>query len=327
MPPDTIAAVATAAGEGGIGIVRISGPGAPAIGARLFRGRGGRPLSEAAPFRLTLGAAVDRSGDVIDEVLAVRMPPGRSYTGEATVEIQAHGGPAVLEAILGEALAAGAREAQPGEFTKRAFLGGRIDLAQAEAVAELIAARSVAARRRAVRQLQGKAGERVRELRRDLLDCLAYGEALIDFGEEEGIADPLPGTALGEIARGIRGLLEEGRAGARGTEGSSVVFIGLPNSGKSSIFNKLSDSSRSIVTPDPGTTRDYVEERAMLRGIRVVLTDTAGIRATEDRAEAEGVRRGLACAREARLVLLVVDGSLPPPLKPASWPATSQVTT
>ena len=309
--PATIAAVATGAG-GGIGIVRISGPEALAIGDRIFAGRGGRPLAAVPPFRLTRGSVVaPASGETIDEVLAVRMPQGRSYTGEETVEIHAHGGPAVLDAVLAEALAAGARAARPGEFTKRAFLNGRIDLAQAEAIAELIAARTEAGRRRALRQLQGGAGERVRAISRELVECLAHGEAVIDFADEEGIAEPFPAPRVTEAARSIRGLLEADREGSSRPEGARVVFAGRPNTGKSSLFNKLTNMPRSIVTPDPGTTRDYVEERMVLAGVRVILTDTAGLREARDLAEAEGIRRSLERAGEADLVLLLIDGSEP----------------
>jgi tRNA modification GTPase len=308
---DTIAAVATGAG-GGIGIVRISGPDALAIGARVFRGGGGRSLEAGAPFLLVLGTAHDPdSREPIDEVLAVRMPEGRSYTGEPTVEIQGHGGRVVLEAVLQATLRAGARLAGPGEFTRRAFISGRLDLTQAEAVAELICAEDDATRRAALRQLHGAVAGEVNRLRERLLDLVANVEAALDFEEGE-IPDDLPSPAqVDSLAGDIRQLAVRA-GGAAGVPGAiSVAFAGRANSGKSSIFNYLLNFKRSIVAPVPGTTRDYIEERSMIGGASVTLIDTAGLRATFDAVEAEGVRRSIKRIEDAGIVILVLDGSEP----------------
>jgi len=306
---DTIAAVATGAG-GGIGIVRISGPDALSIAARIFRGRGGRPLETFPPFLLVLGTAgAPDSCEPIDEVLAVHMPEGRSYTGEATVEIQGHGGRFVLEAVLQATLSAGARPAGPGEFTKRAFLSGRLDLTQAEAVAELICAEDDETRRGALRQLHGAVAGEINRLREQLLDFVVRAEAALDFEEGE-IPDDLPSTTdIGSLAGDIRKLAARASSsgGARG--GIRVAVAGRPNSGKSSIFNYLLNFKRSIVAPLPGTTRDYIEERSMIGGASVTLIDTAGIRTSEDLVEAEGVSRSIQQIEDAGIVILVLDGS------------------
>jgi tRNA modification GTPase len=308
---ETIAAVATGAG-GGIGIVRISGCDALAIAGRVFRGRGGRRLEQSAPFQLVLGAAHDPdSGEAIDEVLAVQMPAGRSYTGEPVVEIQCHGGRAVLESVVQAAYRGGARPAGPGEFTKRAFLSGRLDLAQAEAVAGLIGAEDEASRRAALRQLQGAVGLEVNQLRERLLDLVARVEAALDFEEGE-IPDDLPAPSqIDALAGAIRRLAALAPAADGVARGVRVVLAGRANSGKSSIFNYLLSRSRSIVSAVPGTTRDYVEERSVLGGASVTLVDTAGIRPTADAVEAEGVRRSIDQIAAAGVVVLVLDGSEP----------------
>ncbi|MHB8834546.1 MAG: tRNA uridine-5-carboxymethylaminomethyl(34) synthesis GTPase MnmE [Candidatus Methylomirabilia bacterium] len=308
---DTIAAVATAAG-GGIGIVRVSGPDALAIASRIFRGRGGRSLADSPPFLLVLGTASDPdSAEPIDEVLAVHMPEGRSYTGETTVEIQGHGGRSVLEAVLQATLRAGARCAGPGEFTKRAFLSGRLDLTQAEAVAELICAEEDEARRAALRQLHGAVGSEVERLRERLLDLVARVEAALDFEEGE-IPDDLPSPAhMYPLAGAIRQLAGQACGTAGAPRGLCVAFVGRANSGKSSIFNYLLNFERSIVTPIPGTTRDYIEERSMIGGASITLVDTAGLRATDDLVEEQGVRRSVERIADAGILILVLDGSEP----------------
>lgn len=308
---DTIAAVATGAG-GGIGIVRISGPAALGVGGSIFRGRGGRSLGEAPPFLLGLGTAVaPGSCEPLDEALAVWMPAGRSYTGETTVEIHAHGGPAVLEAVLQAAIAAGARLAEPGEFTKRAFLGGRLDLTQAEAVAAIIGAESELERRCALANLRGGLAVAVRHLRGRLLELVAGAQAALDFGDEEDAGeDPTP-AAVVELAREIRELAGRGRAARVATRGPRVAIAGRPNSGKSSLFNVLVNFERSIVAPGPGTTRDYVEERAVIGGAAVTLIDTAGLRRSDDPVEAEGVTRSWKQIEESDLLVVLIDGSQP----------------
>jgi len=308
---ETIAAIATGAG-GGIGIVRISGPEALSIAARIFRGRGGRPLGAFPPFLLALGTAIDPdTSEPIDEALAVHMPEGHSYTGESTVEIQGHGGRVVLEAVLQATLRAGARCAGPGEFTKRAFLSGRLDLTQAEAVAELICAEDEEARRAALRQLHGAVASEINRLREQLLDFVVRVEAALDFEDGE-IPDDLPSPSqIQPLADALRQLAAQASVAAGGHRGFCVAFAGRANSGKSSIFNYLLDFDRSLVDPFPGTTRDYIEERSVLGGASITLIDTAGIRATDDFVEAQGVRRSIQRIAEARIVILVLDGSEP----------------
>lgn len=309
---DTIAAVATPPGEGGIAVIRVSGPEACATASRIFRSRAGRRLEEAPPFRLSLGEVRDpSSGERVDEVLAVRMPPGRSYTGEEMVEIHSHGGRAVVAAILRSLLEAGARHAEPGEFTRRAFLGGRMDLSQAEAVAELIRADSEEARRAALHQLEGGLGREIAGLRARLIELLAEVEAVIDFAEEEGLVVELSPARVSGIARDMRDLVTRGEAASAAGNGVKVTIAGRPNSGKSSLFNILSCSERSIVTPLAGTTRDYIEEKATLGGMTVTLVDTAGIRDPRDEAEAEGIRRSFARIEEAAVLVLLLDGTIP----------------
>lgn len=308
---DTIAAIATAVG-GGIGIVRISGPEALAIAGRIFRGRAGRLLASAPPFRLVLGEAVEpATGTAIDETLAVHMPAGRSYTGEPTVEIQAHGGRSVLDAILKAAIDAGARPAGPGEFTKRAFHFGRLDLTQAEAVAALVAAETAGQRRAALRQLQGEVGERIRSLRERLLDVASRVEAALDLEDDDGPAC-LPGQPELEALAGEIGALADQAGTGYPREGVRVVIAGRTNTGKSSLFNYLLKYDRSIVSAVPGTTRDYVEARSAFGDAAVTLVDTAGFRESDDVVEAEGVRRTIAQLEGADVVVLVQDGSAPP---------------
>ncbi len=239
------------------------------------------------------------------------MPEGRSYTGEPVVEIQGHGGRGVLESVLQAALRAGARHAEPGEFTKRAFLSGRLDLTQAEAVAALICAEDDQSRRAALRQLQGAVSGEVNGFRERLLDIVAGVEAALDFEEGE-IPDELPTPELIEsLAAEIRKLAMKGNGAAGAPGGVRIAFAGRANSGKSSIFNYLLSNERSIVAASPGTTRDYIEERSMIGGASVTLIDTAGLRATDDDVEAEGVRRSLRRIQDAGIVVLVLDGSEP----------------
>ena len=312
---DTIAAIATPPGVGGIGIVRISGPEAFAIGRRVFRPTAGADAGEApASHLLTYGHVVDSAtGETIDEVLAAFMRAPRTYTREDVVEINAHGGPLVLQRILELTFAAGARAARPGEMTLRAFLNGRLDLAQAEAVMSLINAESDAGRRLALRQLQGDLSARVQQARSDALAALVRIEASIDFPEEE-VPAPDPAELAGLID-GARAQIGELLAGAdRGRvlrEGLRVALIGRPNVGKSSLLNALLRTERAIVTPIPGTTRDTVEERATIGGVALHLVDTAGLTPTDDAVERVGVERSRAAARTADLILFVLDGSVP----------------
>ncbi len=304
---DTIVAIATPVGSGGIGIVRLSGPDAGPILHRIFT-----RAEDLVPQRLTYGHVIDPAGEkTVDEVLAVYMPAPHTYTRQDVVEIDCHGGPAPLRQVLDLCLAHGARLAGPGEFTLRAFLNGRIDLAQAEAVADIVAAKTDAGLRLAVAQLDGQLSARIQTVRTRLLDALAWVEASIDFDEDE-----VPPREIDADLRSAQETLSDLIAGAeRGIvyrQGIRTAIVGQPNVGKSSLLNALLRVERAIVTPIPGTTRDTLEETLNLGGIPLVLVDTAGIRAdTRDMAEDMGVARSRAALAQADLALLVVDGSRP----------------
>ncbi len=311
---DTIAAIATPPGVGGVGIVRISGPQAFKIGAEIFRPARSSTALPLPSHLLTHGMVANPdSGEMVDEVLAAFMRAPHTYTREDVVEIDAHGGPLVLRHILELALAHGARAARPGEMTLRAFLNGRIDLAQAEAVMALIVAESEAGRRLAMRQLQGELSARVRAARARALDALARIEASIDFPEEE-VPPPDPAELAALIAAStdvVSGLLAGADQGRILREGVRVAIVGRPNVGKSSLLNALLGVERAIVTAIPGTTRDTVEERASIAGVALHLVDTAGLTPTDDPIERIGVERSRAAAASADLLLFVVDGSVP----------------
>ncbi|MBN1936321.1 MAG: tRNA uridine-5-carboxymethylaminomethyl(34) synthesis GTPase MnmE [Anaerolineae bacterium] len=304
---DTIAAVATAVGAGGIGIVRLSGPDALPILKRLLR-----PARPLTPRALAYGHIVDpATGEVVDEVLAAWMPAPHTYTCQDVVEIDGHGGPAPLRRILGLCLQHGARLAGPGEFTLRAFLNGRIDLAQAEAVADLVEAQTEAGLRLAVDQLDGHLSQRVRQIRERLLAALAWLEASIDFE-----ADEIPSYDIDDDLNFSLTQLDALLAGAnRGLiyrQGVRAAIVGRPNVGKSSLLNALLRVERAIVAPQPGTTRDTLEETLNLNGIPLVLVDTAGIRREiEGEVEGLGVERSRRALAQADLAVLVVDGSAP----------------
>lgn len=321
MPPtasytdDTIAAIATPPGIGGIGVVRLSGPDAFAVGLRIFQPAHPLAEGEAPPSHLLLyGHVVDSaSGAVVDEVLAAFMRAPRTYTREDVVEISAHGGPLVLRRILGLALAAGARSAQPGEMTLRAFLNGRVDLAQAEAVMALINAETDAGHRLALRQLQGELSAEVGRARTHAMEALVRIEASIDFPEEE-VPPPDPdelATLIAGAQEGVEHLLAGADRGRVLREGLRVALVGRPNVGKSSLLNALLRTERAIVTPIAGTTRDTVEEKALIGGIAATLVDTAGLTPTENPVERIGVERSRAAAQAADLLLLALDGSEP----------------
>ncbi len=307
---DTIAAISTPLGAGGIGIVRISGPQSLAIAQRLFRSKkeSGRLLSH----RLCLGEIrhpVD--GRVIDEVFLVYMEQPKTYTREDVVEIQCHSGILILQEILQAVLACGARLADPGEFTKRAFLNGRLDLTQAEAVIDLIQAKTRRSLEIANSQRSGRLSREVRSAQEKILDLLTLLDAAIDFPDED-----LPEISAEEIGRRIRearadldALLRTYAEGKLYREGLAAVIVGRPNAGKSSLLNSLLKEDRAIVTPIPGTTRDIIEETLNLAGIPLRLTDTAGLRPAQDAIEEEGVRRTRERLAQADLVLWVVDGS------------------
>ena len=296
----TIAAIATPAGSGGVGIVRLSGPDAISIATAVVR----RPLP---PRRAVVSWAYDPgSGERIDEVLAIAMPGPRSYTGEDVAELQGHGGAENLARLLGAVLGAGAVMAGPGEFTRRAFENGRIDLTQAEAVAGVIAAGSERALRAAQRQLAGELGREIGSLQDEAVTALAGIEASIDF-PDEGLSFPGPEAALTRVQAGIHGLLATTEVGRALHEGLEVALIGPPNVGKSSLLNALVGEERALVAAAPGTTRDYVEVRVVWDGIPVTLVDTAGEREAESEIERRGVALGRARAARADVRVWVRD--------------------
>ena len=311
---DTIAAIATAVGEGGIGIVRLSGPGAVAVADRLFRGVKGRPAAVQPSHHATYGHIIDpASGQTVDEVLCLVMRAPRSYTREDVVEIHCHGGPLPLKRILGLVLAAGARLAEPGEFTKRAFLNGRLDLSQAEAVIDVIRAKTDASLRMAVGQLAGAFSEKVRLFRQETLRLVAHLEAAIDFPEEdiEELAAQDVAATVDRLVAEIDALLATAQTGRILREGLATVIVGRPNVGKSSLLNTLLGETRAIVTDIPGTTRDIIEEYINIGGIPLKVIDTAGIRETADTVERIGVARAREVTAQADLILLVLDASAP----------------
>lgn len=311
---DTIAAISTALGPGAIGIVRLSGPEALAMAQKVFRPARGRTVGPEESFRLLYGYVVDpEDGQKIDEALLAVMRAPRSYTREDVVEFHCHGGLAAQRAVLRLVLRLGARLAEPGEFTRRAFLNGRIDLAQAEAVAAVVAARSNAALRASVRQLDGGLSERLRKLRADLVGALAQIEATIDFCDEDLEAvDWAKITGELECVRlGLERLLETAFLGRVLEQGLRTAIVGRPNVGKSSLLNALLMRERAIVSDIPGTTRDTVEELVEIGGIPVHLVDTAGIREGGDQVERLGVARSIKAIEQADLVLAVIDLAAP----------------
>ncbi|MCL4503535.1 MAG: tRNA uridine-5-carboxymethylaminomethyl(34) synthesis GTPase MnmE [Deltaproteobacteria bacterium] len=309
-PAATIAAISTPPGEAGIGIVRLSGPEAAAIARKIFRPH--QPRQTWRSHRLYLGHIVDPQGSVIDEVLLTWMQAPQTYTREDVVEINCHSGFAVLSRILALVLEHGARLAQPGEFTLRAFLSGRIDLTQAEAVLEVIRSRTSAALQAAEGHLQGSLGLGLARIREDLLDWLARVEAALDFPEEaEELASEAMIEALAIQVAALEDLAATYKSGRLLREGLLAVIAGRPNAGKSSLLNRLLDLDRSIVTEIPGTTRDLIEETITLGGIQVRLSDTAGLRPARDRLEELGIARTRERLAQADLVLYLVDGSEP----------------
>ncbi|HLZ70814.1 MAG TPA: tRNA uridine-5-carboxymethylaminomethyl(34) synthesis GTPase MnmE [Dehalococcoidia bacterium] len=304
MREDTIAAIATAPGEGAIGVVRISGPGATGIAKRIGLGSLRDRRARFAHFR------DPASGAALDEGIALLMRGPRSYTGEDVVELQGHGGSRVLRRLFEATLCAGARAAEPGEFTLRAFLNGRLDLAQAEAVLALVQARTDVAADLALAGLQGKLTGPLRAARTAALELLAYLSARADFPDEDVPLRDI-GPELAALGDRLERLAAEAEYGLLQREGASIAIVGRPNAGKSSLLNRLLRQDRAIVTPVPGTTRDTLEETANLGGLRVVLTDTAGIRETTDAVERLGVERSRAAAAASDLLLLVIDASTP----------------
>lgn len=303
---DTIAAISTALGESGIGIIRISGTDAVDIASRVLD----RGVRKAETHTIHYRHAVCKN-EIIDEVLVSVMLAPRSYTGENTVEINCHGGVLAVERVLEEVLKAGASLAEPGEFSKRAFLNGRIDLSQAEAVMDIIQAKNRFALKAAVSQLSGTLSKKLKELRNQLLDETAWIEAALDDPEHydlSGYPEELEKKTDAMIAD-LETLIRNAENGKVMKEGISTVILGRPNAGKSSLMNLLSGADRAIVTDIAGTTRDILTEHIRLAGLSLNLTDTAGIRESEDIVERIGVERARKAAEEADLLLLVIDGS------------------
>ncbi|KQR08801.1 tRNA uridine-5-carboxymethylaminomethyl(34) synthesis GTPase MnmE [Deinococcus sp. Leaf326] len=319
---DTIAAIATAPGSAGVGIVRVSGPAALEIADGAFRGR--RTPSRTQGGRFLFGQLVAEGGEVLDEGLCLVFRGPRSYTGEDVAELQTHGSPAVLARVLARVLELGARPARPGEFTLRAYLSGRLDLAQAEAVLHLVNAGGEAARRQGALGLSGALGARIAGVAADVTRTLAAIQAMLDY-PEEGVPDEDRAEPLARAQAGLRALLDTARAGQAATRGARLALIGRPNVGKSSLLNALLGYERSIVTPVPGTTRDYLEAGVELAGVPVTLVDTAGLRETADPIEAAGVRQAAALAQQADLVLVLEDGHAPREPLPEGAPQGARV--
>ena len=311
MAEDTISAVITALGEGAVGIVRISGEQALEVGEKLFKAASGKNLAEYPANTLAYGNVYDLDGSLVDEVLAVYMRGPRSYTAEDVVEIQCHGGIESLRKILSLTYKVGARPAEPGEFTKRAFLNGRIDLTQAEAVMDIIKSRSEASLKLAVRQQKGQLAQVLRGLRKGLVDIVVNLEAVIDYPEEdiEDLTYSHVQDNLNESVAGIEKLLSNAHTGKILREGLKTAIVGRPNVGKSSLLNALLREERAIVSQYAGTTRDVIEEQLLLDGVPLVLADTAGIRTTDDFVEKIGVEKSRQLLQEAELVICVIDGS------------------
>lgn len=310
MQEETISAVITALGEGAVGIVRISGEKALAVGERMFRAASGKKLADYAPNTLVYGHIYE-DDSLIDEVLAVFMKAPRSYTAEDVVEIQCHGGIQSLRKILELSYKEGARPAEAGEFTKRAFLNGRIDLTQAEAVMDIIRSRSEASLKLAVRQQNGQLAKALRSLRKDLVDIVVNLEAVIDYPEEdiEDVTFTKVQESISNSCVKIQHLLAHAHTGKILREGLRTAIVGRPNVGKSSLLNALLKEDRAIVSEYAGTTRDVIEEQLLLDGVPLVLADTAGIRQTDDYVEQIGVEKSKQHLQDAELVICVVDGS------------------
>ena len=313
MKPDTIAAIATGSARTAIGILRISGPEAVQVLSAVFTPKGHTPLLDRSPGTLIYGTLRDQTGAVLDNCLATFSRAPHSYTGEDTAELQCHGSPAVLTAGLEALFAAGTRLAKAGEFTQRAFLNGKLDLIQAEAVIDLIDAETPEAAKNAAGQLSGAISVKMTAIYDQLVDLMAHFHAVLDYPDED--IDPFEAQEIAATVAQAAGQLEALRAtyrrGRQLTEGIPTAIVGAPNAGKSSLLNALLGYDRAIVTAIPGTTRDTVEEKAVLGGVLLRLIDTAGLRETGDAVERIGVQRSRNAVERAGLVLVVLDGSQP----------------
>lgn len=310
---DTISAVITAPGSAAVGIIRISGPDALAISEKMFFAASGKKLQDYPSHTMVYGRIKDATGTDIDEVLCVFMQGPRSYTAEDVVEIQCHGGIQSLRKIIALSYFYGAVAAEPGEFTKRAFLNGRIDLVQAESVMDIINSRSEAALKMAIRQQEGYLSRSLKEIRTKLKDVIVHLEAVIDYPEEdiEDVTYPEVEAAIKEAIEKTEKLLSGAHTGKILKEGLRTVIVGRPNVGKSSLMNRLLREERALVSEYAGTTRDVIEEQLLIGGIPILLADTAGIRETDDFVEKLGVERSRDLLEKAELIVIVLDGTSP----------------
>lgn len=310
---DTIAAIATPLGESGIGVIRISGSKAYDVGDAIFQSKSSLPLAQRRDRSIQYGLIVDDDGKAVDEVILLIMKGPRSYTAEDVLEIQCHGGRQSLSEILGLVLRHGARLANPGEFTQRAFVNGRIDLAQAEAVMDVIQAKSAQGLTSAVSQLEGRLSRVVGDMRLHLTDFITRLEVTVDYPEEdlEDIEVPDIAGAIREMEQRLDDMLAESKSGRMMRDGVMAAIAGTPNAGKSSLLNRFLETERAIVTDVPGTTRDVIEEWITIQGVPICLVDTAGIRSTDDTVEQIGVRRAKEYMDRADIILVVVDQSRP----------------
>ncbi|WP_291569889.1 tRNA uridine-5-carboxymethylaminomethyl(34) synthesis GTPase MnmE [Clostridium sp. UBA4548] len=308
---DTIAAIATSLGEGGIAIIRVSGDKALSIVSKIFRGKNNKSIEHIKTYTMRYGYIVDENNEHIDEVIVSFMKGPRSFTAEDTIEINCHGGVVATNKILEQVIKNGARLAEPGEFTKRAFLNGRIDLSQAEAVIDIIRAKTDLSMKSALIQSEGGVSKEIRRLRETLLSTIAHIEATVDYPEDdlEEVTAEMAANQLSEIKSEIEELIHTSEEGKILREGLSTVIVGKPNVGKSSLLNALTKENRAIVTDVPGTTRDVIEEYINISGVPIKIIDTAGIRETEDVVEKIGVEKSKEKIDEADLILLILDTS------------------